>query len=1433
MGKKKGASGEGEETPTDSPLDKYANELQCLIDRIDPDEYADDLGTDIWKWFTDLETFSSAAVKAGLAYGKTLRNRLVKEHLEELIPILLKFTAKIKDRDANIFDLQTTLAGTDDALLRAKVWSLEKENAALRAKLDLGNDIAASLKDLIPKIDELKSNNTEVFREELPTLIRDIACEDIGKTVKSANSELVEQVKQNCSEARSFAQVAMQAKNLPPGNSANFRPPSLKPEGVLLIKPKDDTMRNHDTNRKVFADLLQKNDPGARLRGIGKIHGGGIKLIAASTDEIQAIRDVLLEKGDKEVLDKFELVIPNRKAPQIILYNVDKEVDQDALKNGLLAKNILLADGCNKPHFQIDFSIPARNRRFNHWVLSVNPKKFNDFIAKEGLYFQFNRLRLKEFVSPRRCRKCFAFGHTTKNCDPKSEQRCDRCGDVRGKEPTMEYKSLRGVQINVNHCIAAHSFSFTIARDLKLDFIAIQDPYLYKGEPPSSDFGGKMFTSQCKNAIICVFNKDFNCYFKFNTTNTVCVELHFNNLILNIFSCYFPPHSDIEELLDEFKDFNFSNSFNVLVGDFNCKSRSWGYDSDNDRGRKMSEFIASNNLFLANIPEYGPTFISPVNVGFPDLTLISTSIYNYIKNWGILDMESHSDHKYIYFNIEIEDLPEADFYFKSKHGQNKFINSLKKHFKFLKRRIKSITNTVYLNNFIQDLTEIVKKCAFRSFKKKPKRSAHRFSFWNEGLRKLRNKVSKLFKIYMRNKSNDSNVDVVQKSGCDYGKARAEYKKLLLQTKRKAWELYCLNYKERFGSLFKLVFNKFSNSNIIGVNPDNNPNNSIQDKISYIMDSFFPGQSPGEELVYSSMLGPIDPLSLADLEIIFNGLKGGKAPGLDRIDYRIWRAVFELDKDFMLKLFNLCFYYNYFPKCLRNARIFFLLKNGKDPGLCSSYRPVCLLPTLGKIVERLFLIRLNRWLDQNNIIHENQYGFLEGRSCDLAISKLVETIKLRIPNEHLALVSLDIKSAFDNMNWPVLYDIFNDFNMPLFFKNFIYYYLMDRHVSYVNEVFETSRPVFRGCPQGSVIAPIIWNMYINSVLKLNNEEFYVQAFADDLALIVGGRTARILEANTNIALARIAESLDSLKLKLSVNKCQAVVYRSVASQKLSKRNSTILNRKPTFKIYNTSIRVTDSLLILGITIDNKLTWSEHINTLHDKMLVLTSNFNRILKTDWSVNKDLIKTWYLTTIEKALLYGASVWGGALTKTQVIRLHSIQRIFLLKLTRGYRTTSTNVLNILTGLPPLHITAQAEYIKFQIWVRRSAQYNHIIDNVQLDSNILIKNIPSAQKFVSPSTHLQEADFEVYTDGSRMEDQTGFAVCILQNNLNIQNYLFKLKSFNSVFQAELAAIQHAANWAVSNNQKVNIHSDSLSSIMALKSASSRPTFVNQAKKDI
>ncbi|GBM96941.1 hypothetical protein AVEN_172533-1 [Araneus ventricosus] len=120
------------------------------------------------------------------------------------------------------------------------------------------------------------------------------------------------------------------------------------------------------------------------------------------------------------------------------------------------------------------------------------------------------------------------------------------------------------------------------------------------------------------------------------------------------------------------------------------------------------------------------------------------------------------------------------------------------------------------------------------------------------------------------------------------------------------------------------------------------------------------------------------------------------------------------------------------------------------------------------------------------------------------------------------------------------------------------------------------------------------------------------------------------------------------------------------------------------------------------------------------------------------------------------------------------------------------------------------------------------------LDENYYECSIPmmSTRKNMGHNTDFA-TNFEVYTDGSRIEDETGFAVCIFQENNNIENHLYKLKSHNSVFQAELAAIHCAANWAASKNVSINIHTDSLSSIAAIKSASARSSFVNNIKQDL
>ncbi|GBM56558.1 hypothetical protein AVEN_38709-1 [Araneus ventricosus] len=129
-----------------------------------------------------------------------------------------------------IFDLKNSLSECDDALLRAKVWSLERENASVRAKIELNTEVASSIKELLPKIDDLKMNNSQTLKEELPKIIKQTACEDISNIVKTANLEILEQVKKKSrDETRSFAPVVFQSKNLRRGVSPSFK--SLTPLG--------------------------------------------------------------------------------------------------------------------------------------------------------------------------------------------------------------------------------------------------------------------------------------------------------------------------------------------------------------------------------------------------------------------------------------------------------------------------------------------------------------------------------------------------------------------------------------------------------------------------------------------------------------------------------------------------------------------------------------------------------------------------------------------------------------------------------------------------------------------------------------------------------------------------------------------------------------------------------------------------------------------------------------------------------------------------------------------------------------------------------------------------------------------------------------------------------------------------------------------------
>ncbi|GBN31183.1 Putative protein in type-1 retrotransposable element R1DM, partial [Araneus ventricosus] len=728
--------------------------------------------------------------------------------------------------------------------------------------------------------------------------------------------------------------------------------------------------------------------------------------------------------------------------------------------------------------------------------------------------------------------------------------------------------------------------------------------------------------------------------------------------------------------------------------------------------------------------------------------------------------------------------------------------------------------------------DLITKAAFGTFKKKPLGHKKIFSFWNDTLRVKRNRVTALYRKYNSLKKNDAPGDSVLAAGIIYRKERSELKRLINTTKRKAWEIFCLNYNSKFGHTFKVAFSKLKRNYNLDIKIPNNSNPSIAEKAKCMLNHFFPFKDLSNFNKLSFPFQSLNCINILDLEDLFTGLKGGRAPGLDRIDYRTWTKVFEMDKFFFCDFINLCFRFSYFPSCLKNAKVFFLLKPGRDRSIISSYRPICLLPTLGKLIERLFINQFNTFIIRHNLIHQFQFGFRELSNCEVAVKSLISKIRASREGNHVALVSIDIRAAFDSLDWEVLFQLFKKYDFPFNIQNFIFSYLKDRQVSYVNALDFITVEVCQGCPQGSVLAPHIWNFYFNEILYLSNDHRYLQAYADDLALLVVADSRKKLETEVSSFLDDLSDNLKVLNLEVASEKTLVVVFRGTQNKNKQKKGLATFKRTPIFKIKGRTIRTVDSLKYLGIYIDNQLNWNEHISNLKIKIYNLIKNFHSVSGPNWGAGASLLRHWYLSVIQPALLFGAAVWGGSFTKHQILSLFSVQRVALIKISKCYRTCPTNALNVFLGLPPLHVVARSLFIKFQIWYDRSNEYDFInVDH--LDHFIKINHINLNKRIITFPPLIKNPDFDIYTDGSGIDGNVGAAVCIFKNNILSQSFQFKLSNYNSVFQAELAAINFAVGWALEGGFKVNIYTDSYSSIQVLKKSDVKSGFINNIKSNV
>lgn len=346
------------------------------------------------------------------------------------------------------------------------------------------------------------------------------------------------------------------------------------------------------------------------------------------------------------------------------------------------------------------------------------------------------------------------------------------------------------------------------------------------------------------------------------------------------------------------------------------------------------------------------------------------------------------------------------------------------------------------------------------------------------------------------------------------------------------------------------------------------------------------------------------------------LKIKKCPGADCVNNAM---IINLPVTFILRLTNLInaiLDTKYFPSEWKKAIVCPIPKQGQDLSLPSSYRPISLLSGLGKVAERIILNRLNKFLNDNQLMLPEQFGFRSQHSTTHQLLRVVETLSEgKQKHESVAILLLDVSKAFDKVWHTGLIYKLSCMSVPVPLIQLLSNYLSGRFFMVrVKDQLSSLHPILSGVPQGSILGPTLYNVYVNDIPRHPFTELAL--YADDTAIIARAKKARTVQQHLQNHIDSIVLWMQNWKIKLNSTKCKAI---SIGTKSPPSR----------LQIDGCTIDWSNSATYLGVEIDKNLTWSKHINKTRGKM---TGAFNGI--------KALIFTRKLSLNNKVLLYKALI-------------------------------------------------------------------------------------------------------------------------------------------------------------------------------------------------
>ncbi|XP_063834856.1 uncharacterized protein LOC135084043 [Ostrinia nubilalis] len=1265
----------------------------------------------------------------------------------------------------------------------------------------------------------------------------------------------------------------------------------------IVVSSKDETENSDDVLKQVRSAVNAK-DGWVTVERVKKVKDKKVIIGCRTVEERQKVKERL-----KTIENRLSVEDMKNQDPMLVLKDVLSYNSNDDIVTALRNQNGEVFRGLEKKDDRVEFRFrrKARNPLMSHVVLRVSPQIYNKLINIGTVHIDMQRVRVEDQSPLVQCSMCLAYGHGRRFCK-ETVPKCSHCGGLHMRSECADWLATAAptccncVAAKVDTSVEHNAFSsecpvrrragnptrcYTVAQanlqrkelattelmieasERKLAFALLQEPYV-GGVRRMKDYrGARLYQNAIVGdgtvkAAIVVFDDSLDVIQcpKLTNNNIVVVRIRTASWEIAAVSFYFEPDQPIEPYLEQLRTIREElGSTSLLIGgDSNAKSTWWGSTVEDHRGKELSGTLEESGLQVLNTGDT-PTFDTirggRAFTSYVDITACTADLLDLVDNWRVDQNMTSSDHNAILLQLSLRKsrglrVERTTRLYNTKKANwdnfNTKLSELKLQHKINVETIQIISNKTEVESLVQKYTDSITAACQSSMPAKKSTEILKVPWWNDELARLK-RVTTTFRRKIKNAA-PYRKDIVV---AQYLEKKEAYECQAKKAQIASWKEFC-EKQDREGlweGIYRVIRRTTRRQEDLTLTKDGaflNPRESV----NLLAETFYPKDLEAtdnedhrrtreaaervNDLGHDEHHDP--PFTPLELQTAVGSFNPKKAPGADGFTADICRRAIYQDLDAFLALANKCLEIGHFPDTWKEATVVVLRKPGKeDYTNPKSYRPIGLLPVLGKILEKMVVARMKWHLVPR--ISTRQYGFMPQRSTEDALYKLIHHIKGKIGLKKLVtLVSLDIEGAFDSAWWPAIRVRLAEEKCPVNIRRLLDSYLDCRKVKVRYAGEECTRSTNKGCVQGSIGGPILWNILLDPLLQeLDRREYYVQAFADDVVMVFDGDTGLEVSRRANAALAFVRQWGIDNKLKFAPHKTCAMVL----TRKLKYDD-------PLLSMGGVDIGLSAEIKILGLTIDNKLTFNSHVAIQCKKALDIYKQLSRAAKVSWGLHQDIIRTIYVATVEPIIMYAAAAWAPASKKLGVQKLLSaVQRGFAQKLCKSYRTVSLHSALALAGILPLDLRIQEAAALYE--ARRGSPLP-VLGDRETESAVRFSEAPHPAEHMSlefisladqqlVNQHNVQA-VRIFTDGSKIEGKVGAALSWWNNETEIRNLKLGLSAYCTVYQAELLAIWKATSEILKGAEvSYGLYSDSRAALETVTNHDSLHPLAVETRKNL